>query len=249
MEHKEYLEGIASEIGTMALTVNGSDLFTPVPGCPGWDLSELLRHSGRVHRWVTAMVAARAQEYMNWKTLDLGLPEDDSDLPAWLADGAEPLLAELSADPAISVWSFGPGKCIGWWARRLLQETTVHRTDAELALGLVPVVSPAVAADGIEELLEDLLPYTGAVAKLVALDRIGDSLHLHATDAPGEWTITLTDIGFKWEVGHGKATVAVRGPLTDLLLLMWNRRRLTDSRFELFGDATLMDSWLKATAL
>jgi hypothetical protein len=80
------------------------------------------------------------------------------------------------------------------------------------------------------------------------LGRVGDSLHLHATDAPGEWTITLTEDGYSWSGGHTKATVAVRGAAADLYLLLWNRRPPADAeRFEIFGDAALMDAWLAAT--
>jgi uncharacterized protein (TIGR03083 family) len=250
MEHQAHLDGIRSEIVAMATVLEGKDPTAPVPACPDWDLAELIRHTGQVHRWVTAIVKTRSQEFLGWKDLDLGLPADASGLPSWLAAGAAPLLTELAADPTTPVWSFAPDKSVGWWARRLLHETTVHRADAELSLGLQPQLAPEVALDGIAELLVDLLPISEAPKRIAALGWTGQSLHLHATDAPGEWTLTFTDTGFECADGHQKASAAVRGSVGDLLLLLWNRRRASDAeRFELFGDRELVDGWLGATAL
>lgn len=250
MDHGTHLDLIRAEIDAMAKVAAQGDFAARVPGCPDWDLAELVRHTGRVHRWVTEIVRTRATERVDWKLLDLDLPDDPAGLPHWLAAGADPLLAELWADPATEVWNFTGGGHVGWWRRRMLQETAVHRADAELALGLDPVIAPDVAADGIAELLDVLLPVTGAAAKVRALDRVGQSLHLHATDAPGEWTITFTEDGFDWTPGHTKATAAVRGPMGDLLLLMWSRRDPGDTaRFEIFGEPDLVTAWTNATGL
>lgn len=249
MEHREYLDGLHTQITGMAADLQGKDPSTTVSTCPDWDLAELIRHTGRVHRWVTEIARTRSLEYVNWKKLELGLPEDPSGLSAWLAAGADPLIEVLSAaDPATPLWSFAPDASVGWWTRRQLHETTVHRTDGQLTVGESPEIPAAVALDGVEELLGVMFPAVGSAKRAAELGRAGDSVHLHATDAPGEWTITLTEDGFNWDRGHSKATVAVRGAAEDLYLLMWNRRRLADAeRFETFGDAALMDAWLAAT--
>lgn len=74
----------------------------------------------------------------------------------------------------------------------------------------------------------------------------GRSLHLHATDTPGaEWLIEFGDDGFTWRRAHQKATVAVRGTLTDLMLV-FNRRQGVDSgRVEVLGERELLDFWLE----
>lgn len=241
------LEGVRAEIDAMAKATAGADMSLRVPSCPDWDLAELIRHTGRVHRWVTGIVSTRASEFPGWSKSVTGLPEDTAELPDWLAAGASPLLAELSGDPATELWSFAGGGNIRWWSRRMLQETAVHRSDAELALGLDPVVDAAVAVDGVEELLGVLLPARGGGAGARALDRVGDSLHLHATDAAGEWTIVLTEEGFEYSPAHTKATAAVRGTASDLLLLLWGRRAVVDPRYEVFGDGELVNAWAKAT--
>ena len=248
MEHGDYLDGVRAQIAGMAAELDGKDPGTRVPSCPDWDVAALIKHVGMIHRWVSQIARTRATEPVSWKSVELGLPEDAAAMPGWLAAGAEPLADALSADPDTPVWSFGSDGSVGWWARRMLHETTVHRVDGQLALGVAPDIGDEVALDGVEELLGAWCPAVGGAKRVAELGRVGDSLHLHATDAPGEWTITLTEDGYDWERGHTKATVAVRGTAVDLYLLMWNRRRLADAeRFETFGDSTLMDAWLAAT--
>jgi len=249
MEQRDYLAGVHAQISGMAAELQGKDPAAPVSTCPDWDLAGLIRHLGRVHRWVTEIARTRSTEYVNWKKLDLGLPDDPADLPAWLAAGAGPLIDALcAADPATPVWSVAADGTIGFWTRRMLHETTVHRGDGQFTVGLAPEIPADVALDGVEELLDVMLPGVGSAKRAAELGRAGDSVHLHATDAPGEWTITLTEDGFGWDRGHSKATVAVRGAAADLYLLLWNRRRLADAeRFQTFGDTALMDAWLAAT--
>lgn len=241
------LDGVRAEIDAMAKATAGADMSLRVPSCPDWDLAELIRHTGRVHRWVTGIAATRATEFPGWSKTVSDVPEDAAGLPDWLAAGGGPLLAELSGDPATELWSFAGGGSIQWWTRRMLQETAVHRSDAELVLGLDPVIDAAVAVDGVEELLGVLLPARGGGTGARALNRVGDSLHLHATDAAGEWTIVLTEEGFDYSAAHTKATAAVRGTASDLLLLLWGRHAVVGSRFEVFGDGELVAAWAKAT--
>lgn len=247
VEHAEYVSRTSEEIVRFAGLVANANLDAPVPSCPEWDLGKLTRHAGSVHRWVAHIVTTRATERVSPREVDLALPAQRTGLPAWLAAGASPLRAALATDPATKVWTWADGDTVGWWARRMLHETTVHRADAQLALGLEPEIDAAVAYDAVEEFLANVPSF--------ALDNIkglgaGESLHFHATDAPGEWTIQLTGEGFTWSASHAKATVAVRGALTDLLLLLYGRRRAHDTdRFESFGDLTVAERWAAATQL
>ena len=74
----------------------------------------------------------------------------------------------------------------------------------------------------------------------------GRTLHFHATDTPpeaaAEWVIDLTGEVITWRRAHEKSAVAARGPLTDLLLVLY-RRRAADV-LEVLGDAHLLDLWL-----
>jgi uncharacterized protein (TIGR03083 family) len=171
-------------------------------------------------------------------------------LAEWLAAGAVPLLAALrAAGPVTPVWTWGPGRTSGWWARRIVHETAMHRADAELALGVAdPVLDPVLAADGIDEFLFNLPSARRPYPHLASLPT-GASLHLHATDADGEWLIRFTESGIAWERGHLKATVAVRAPVASLLLFTYGRLPRTDERLAVFGDSSLLDAWQQKTAL
>ena len=112
----------------------------------------------------------------------------------------------------------------------MAQETTVHRVDAEQAVGR-PVAGDraAFAVDGIDEIFSVFVPTFGAGRS----PGDGRTVHLHATDAEGEWLVRF-DLGdVVVETGHAKGDAAVRGPAGELLLWLWGRRPLDG--FEVFG--------------
>jgi uncharacterized protein (TIGR03083 family) len=250
LDHDWLCERAEKEISTLAAVVaDAPDVALDVPSCPGWTLTDLARHTGTIHRWVTAIVETEAAARVPFPEVDS--PRDSADgWGQWLASGATPLLTALrSAGPLTAVWSWGPGRTSGWWARRMLHETTMHRVDAELALGAGdPVIDPVVAADGIDEFLFNLPSARRPYRHLASLPT-GASLHLHATDTDGEWLIRFTDTGIAWERGHEKATTAIRGPVTSLLLFACGRRLASDPRLASFGDESIPGLWQEKTAL
>lgn len=251
MDHDVACTIAAAEIAAFADLIEGVDLTTPVPTCPGWDLTALVKHTGVVHRWATQMMRDGATARLDFKQVDRNLPADPSGYPAWLREGAAALDAQLRGHaPDTAVWTWGPGQSVGWWARRMVHETLVHRIDAALALGRPFAIDPEVAVDGIDEFLENL-PAAGAsfAPNVAELTGAGESLHLHATDAAGEWMITLTENGFTWGHGHGKGDAAARGAAADLLLLAYGRLGAADERFQRFGDTDLLDRWLRLSAI
>ena len=252
-DHEWYCAGAEAEIALMAVAVSGADLSGTVPTCPGWTIGRLVAHIGAVHRWATQIVATRATAPVDHRDLDMGFPDEDSGWAAWLAAGAGPLMAALrSAGPDSPVWTWGPAGRSGWWARRMLHETTVHRADAETALGAVPAVDPAVAADGIDEFLSNL-PFARRPREHLGSLPAGESLHLHATDSDGEWLIRFPGPGpgdgIEWSRGHAKASAAVRGPVSVLLLFTYGRVPGSDPRLTVFGEQSLLDAWQQKTAL
>jgi uncharacterized protein (TIGR03083 family) len=258
MNHEEYCARVGAEITRMADVVTGADLTAPVTGCPDWDLAKLVRHTGIVHRWAAAIVATRASEPIPQNELDVGLPADLAGYPEWLAHGAAALVAVLrESGPDTAVWAWGDDHRSGWWARRMLHETTVHRADAERTLGLEPVIDLVAAADGVDEFLL-VAPLGSRVRNRLAELPPGQTIHLHATDsafsgdapAPamalreaGEWLVSLDGSGYTWSHGHAKCTVAVRGPAALLLLFTYGRVRPDDERLAVFGDAALLRTW------
>jgi uncharacterized protein (TIGR03083 family) len=249
LDYESYCERTGAEIAAMSAVIAGADPDAPVPTCPEWTVARLVKHTGIVHRWVTEIVSSRAAERVDVRNVDVGLPASEESYPRWLADGAAPLVLELrSAGPDAAVWSWGADHRASWWARRMLHETTVHRADAEFAVGAEPSFDPGVAADGIDEFLTNLTAVPRRREHLASLPA-GESLHLHATDSDGEWLIKFADGTVTWSRGHEKATAAVRGPVGLLLLFTYGRVRSADSRLAAFGDAALLDAWQEKTAL
>ncbi len=128
------------------------------------------------------------------------------------------------------VWTFLGPRPAGWWIRRRLHEVTVHRADAALALGGEFDLPPELAADAVSEWIDLVASRKSAPAPL---DR-GQKLHLHAAETAlgptGEWTIVHDDDGVWWSHNHEKGDVAVRGPVTGLLLALTRRRTAADAR-------------------
>src|SRR5206468_2913885 len=136
-------------------------------------------------------------------------PDDPAKLADWFADGGRALVDTLrAADPDAPMWSWGADQHARFWSRRMLHETTVHGVDASLAVAARPAVDAAVAVDGIAELLENLPSAAYFRPEVAQLKGSGESIHLHATDADGEFVIHLGADGFTWAPGHEKATVA-----------------------------------------
>lgn len=244
---KEFL----AENAAFAELLRGADLATPVPTCPEWTLDQLMRHVGRGDRWCAQIVADRSSEFVDPRTVSGGKPPAGRDGQiAWLHQGARALLDAVDrAGAETPVWTFLGPRPAGWWIRRRLHETVVHRADAALAVGAGFDVEPAVAADSVSEYLERVVVRAATAADPPVED--GESLHLHATDpglgAAGEWTILGRPDGIEVDHGHGKATAALRGPARDLLLAVGRRGDATDLGLEMFGDRAVWDTWLART--
>lgn len=236
-----------------AALVADADQTVPVPTCPGWNLGQLCRHTGRGDRWAGQIVGDRMDSALNPRDVRGGKPpEDPSGLVPWLHGSSRQLLdavADTGADTP--VWTFLGPRPAGWWIRRRLHEWTVHRADAALALGVGFELEPALAADGVSEWLGLLAGGLagGAEGRLPLAE--GRTLHLHATDdglgSAGEWLIRAEDGRLVWENAHVKADTAVRGPASDLLLVLLRRRPVRTEGVQVFGDEDLLGTWLERT--
>jgi uncharacterized protein (TIGR03083 family) len=237
----DYLTSVRHDAAALADAARRGPRTTPVAGCPGWDLDKLVVHVGRIHRWVLAAIDAGGE---NPGKLPPG-PDDPAVLPDWLVEGADTLCDRLGAlDPAATVWNFtGTTLTAAFWARRQALETAVHRWDGEAAVGSAAPIDAALAVDGIDEILNVFAPMRLAGAAPLVLD---GSMHLHATDADGEWTLAASEGALTVERGHAKGDVAVRGPASTLYLMLWRRVPPDHPELERFGDGAVLDRWLAA---
>jgi uncharacterized protein (TIGR03083 family) len=136
------------------------DLSPAVPSCPGWTVTDLVRHVAGVYlHKVEAMRQQRPPD--PWPPAGI-----DHEEPIGLLERSwhELLLefAERHPDSPSYTW-FEPDQTVGFWLRRMAQETVIHRIDAELALAeAVAPVPDDLGLDGIDEVLRIFLEYASA---------------------------------------------------------------------------------------
>lgn len=237
----EYLDTFHRDAELFEAAVRaGGDLTAPIDGCDDWDLAGLVEHVGTLHRNIVAGVALG-----EFPTPASG-PPAGTDAADWFAEGAAAMEAMLRSKPDDEeCWTFfsNAPKTIGTWVRRQCQELSVHRYDAEMAAtGTAEVIDPALAKDGIDEYF-DL--FVERVDKRTPI-RIGEAtLHLHATDAEGEWFVRCGDHAPQITREHAKGDVALSGSANDLLLTIWGRVTPDEVDIEVFGDP---DVWARFQA-
>ncbi len=227
MPTPDHLDHLRRSSHCLVETADGH-LGDAVPGCPGWNVADLAYHVGRVDDFWTAMAKGGDPE----KYARPPQPPDD-EVIGWFAAQAATLADTLTtADPSAPAWSFWGMRDVAFVRRRVAHETAVHAWDAGDAVGSPVPLDAALAVDGIDEYFEIFSPLTpGRPVEPVT------TVHLHATDAEGEWLVSVGGGRFEIEHGHAKGDVAVRATASDLLLLIWNRVELTDDRYAAFGDA------------
>lgn len=216
-------------------------LSLAVPHLEGWTVHDVIGHVGWVAGYADQALRA-APDALPTKA-DVPEPPPGPEVVEWFDDAFGRLLATLEAADLAELrptWT-GPQPA-SWWLRRVANEVAVHRWDAEAAWSSPAPIAPRQARDGVDEVLDVFAPHR---LQLDVLDAAGATLHLHATDIDdGEWMIEVTESALGWTVGHGKGDVAARGPVSDLLLMLWGR--IPPSRLEVFGDSTLFDRWQAA---
>ncbi|MGH9055516.1 MAG: maleylpyruvate isomerase family mycothiol-dependent enzyme [Acidimicrobiales bacterium] len=247
MDSAAYLDHLAREGAAFAAAAEGN-LDRPVPTCPGWDLAALVAHLGQVHGWVREVLAAAGEPYRGSRP---DPPADRSELVGWYRRQVEDLVDDLrSRDPEAPAWVFTRAgtPTAGWWRRRQALETAVHRFDAQNATGAAGPVPADLAAEGVDEMLTELLP---TMVSRRPVEGLTGTVHLHATDipegAPGEWWLDFDAEGLDARREHAKAGTALRGPASGLYLWVWNRQTPQEAGLEVLGESALVDTWRSIT--
>ncbi|MFJ9944676.1 maleylpyruvate isomerase family mycothiol-dependent enzyme [Streptomyces erythrochromogenes] len=247
MEITEYLKTLAREGELLAEVAEraGTDAF--VPSCPGWHVTDLLRHTGAVHRWAAGYVGERQLE-------PTGFPEAPElvggELLAWFREGHADLVRTLTEAPAdVQCWTFlptAPPSPLAFWARRQAHETTVHRMDAEGALGAVfSPLAPEFAEDGVDELL------TGFHARPRSRVRTPEprTMRIRAADTGAVWTVHLSPAPALTVLGDTGDPVdcEVTGEAAWLYAALWNRLPLAGP--SVTGDLSLAALWAETAGI
>lgn len=244
MHIAEHIAVLRREGELFADAVGQADLDQMVPTCPEWSVRELGHHMGRTHRWAAAVVRDARSVPMTEQEAEAawGAMPADGALDAWLRDGHGLLVDVLTNAPAdLACWTFlqAPSP-LAFWARRQAHETTIHRADAQGAIGQPDPVSVDFAVDGVDELL---LKFFSGRSRRLRNDR-PVTLAVSATDADACWRVHIGPEGQhseRVEATEDGAECTVRGPAGELYLALWNRRSLTD--LQVTGDRAVLDLW------
>lgn len=139
----------------------------------------------------------------------------------WLAEAHERLLqmfADSDPDTPSATW-WPPDQTVGFWARRMAQETAVHRVDAELAAGTPGPVDEDLAVDGVEEILSVMLDGDWSDEP----DALATGQDIAITTGDRTWLVTLTQESVAVTTGGPAGDATVAGDPSDVLLWLWGR--------------------------
>jgi uncharacterized protein (TIGR03083 family) len=250
MDTSAYVTAVVEQTRALADLVHGADASAQVPTCPEWTLADLVDHVGATQRMVVMLVGERMTEPSSAFARQVSAPADPGQWRAWLTDGAdEAVRAFASAADDTPVWDPSGGAAgVPFWSRRLFGEICVHGADVAATVGVRYELAPERAVGAIEDWLDTMTSsgyWENRPDFADAMRGDGQTLHFHATDAQGEWVARREPDRVVLERAHLKADVAVRGPATELLLVL-SRRRPMDaaSTLEVLGDRALFDHWI-----
>lgn len=244
MDTSEFLAGLSDAGEKLAKAAESAGLDAAVPSCPDWTVRDLLFHIGAVHRWAARSVREALteppKEAVGGDPLrDADQRPADAELIGWFRDGHAALVEALQNAPADLVcWTFLPAPSPRlFWARRQLHETTMHRVDAELAAGAVTPIDPAVATNGIDELLTGFVVRRGGKLRADTPRALG----VHTTDTGAHWTLTISQEPVATARSDDDADAAISGPASEVYRVLWNRLPL--DALATSGDAELLAQW------
>jgi uncharacterized protein (TIGR03083 family) len=243
LDHHGFIDVVASESARLVAALEeGRERI--IPWSDGWTVQECAQHLGGAHRVVARVIEGRPTTTFAAFS-ELAVPDQsDPALAQWVAGSTAALVDQLRSVPADEeCWSWWPpGGNVAFWARRMAHETLVHRWDCELGAGTTAApMDPALASDGVDEYLEVFV--TRVRAQLSAPGN-GETVHVHCTDAAGEWLVTFPATGAsELRREHAKGDVAFRGPAEGLLLFLWGRVDAAAAGVEVIGDDGVVARW------
>jgi uncharacterized protein (TIGR03083 family) len=245
VEIAEHIDALRRQGDLLADAAGRAGLAASVPPCPAWQVKDLLRHTGYVHRWAARHITEGPDEMLE------ELPEEeilrngpaDPELLGWFRAGHAALVEALaSADPGLVCPTFMAAPSpLAFWARRQAHETAIHRADTESASGIRPGYPADFAADGLDELIIGF----------------GQRGKYRPPAQGGSMQVRSTDTGHAWDVGtrDGRVQAArdtspaarpgcvLSGPASGLYLFLWNRSDAAQAGVTISGDPALLRSW------
>jgi uncharacterized protein (TIGR03083 family) len=215
VDFRGYLGHLRADGDLIAVTAPRG-LDRPVPICPPWDVREVVAHLATVYdHKVIAMRLGRQPMEGEWVTDE----PFGKNTVEWFGDEHAKLLAELAAHkPSDHAWSWWePDQTVGFWYRRMALETVVHRVDIEAQFGPPSAIDPALAVDGIDEVLMVML-----AGEDEAAEPSRGKIEVQAGDSA--WSVVLEDARTVVTPGRRTSPGAVlSGDPAALFLYLWGR--------------------------
>lgn len=150
----QYLTHLEAESRRFRDVLAACDPDARVPSCPEWTAADLLWHLGAEVQDFWAWVVAHRPQHPREGYEEPSRPAAYEDLLRVFDERSDALVRALrEADPADEAWSWAPEQTVGFTFRRQAHEALVHRVDAELTAGTPTSIDPALATDGIDEVL------------------------------------------------------------------------------------------------
>ena len=236
----EYNAFIHSESERFGFCLRAADPEASVPTCPGWNTMDLLWHLTEVQRFWTAIVSGRLESPDSVFAERRDGPDEGEDLHSLFAISTKELIAALEgAEDDTKVWTWAADQSVGFVRRRQAHEALIHRRDAESIVNNFGPMSPALATDGIDEILHHMLG--GQASTDFVPD--GSVCRITTSDTAVSWDLAmgtrLDKDGFVASIEAETTTpdVVITAAAADLDTWLWGR---TDSRyFDIIGDDTI----------
>ena len=226
MEPERYLTSLRSDADVLAETAR-RDLTGRVPSCPHWSVEDLVVHVLQVYRHKTACIRLGHNPD----------PWPPPVPPGHPVDAMQAAVAELTAElvergPGAPSYTWHePDQTVGFWYRRMAQETAVHRVDAELAFGPPGPIDADIATDGVAEVLDIML--AGDWSDLAQPGPIRTVL-LEAGGSTWLVRMTPTEVAVSTMQDAAAVDATLTGDPDALLLWLWGRQDLAALRVD--GD-------------
>ena len=225
----QHLAALRDAVSAFARHAQEAGLDVLVPTCPDWTVRRLIGHQGMVHRWAAANLRGKTVEIDATERAGRRAPNPVD----WLRDGAIDLVAAITTAPddvqTVVFLNDAPGPR-AFWARRQCHETTIHSVDAlAAALGRYPTsadtaIDPAVAVDGIDELLAGFMTRNKSRLRSESPMVVG----VVAEESPTGWLVgvgpapAVVTVVASVEVAD-RCDVRLEGPAVAVYLTLWNR--------------------------
>jgi hypothetical protein len=234
IDHGRMLGVLGVEGRLLAAATHDVQPDVRVAGASGRTVQESVAHIGDLCEDALSWMGASESAARDWGIpVDASLRETTIRFTARLAD----LLAEFGTrppdEPCPSWWP--DDHSVGFWLRRMVHATTVHRVDVQMAAGVrMTPVDTDIALDGIDEVLRVWLGYRLHAVGIRATRAC--SILVRATDRT--WLVTSdakhTTVDRLGEPEWSNEDGAIAGDPTSLFLWLWGR--LPDRAIESTGD-------------